>query len=394
MSTKVEIYDTTLRDGEQAPGIHLSPEQKLRVALRLEEAGVDIIEAGFPVNGESEKKAIKMIVREVEDSEVAVLCRPIPEEIEMCQDLLSKASRSRLHLWIATSPIHMRSKLHMNEEEVLIKTVKALRYASGRFDVVQFTSEDATRSNLGFLSKVMRESVRAGAEVVNVADTLGCALPDQMSLLVKHIRRAVKDRVPVGVHCHNDLGLATANSLASLRVGARHVDVTVTGIGERAGNASLEQIAAIMSFHKKSLGIEYNLKMDRLGKLCDTVISEMDLDIELFHPLIGKNAFRHEAGIHVHGMLNNPMTYELVDPRKFGLKGGEFVIGKHTGRAAVKDFLEKHDLAIDDDELGKLTDMIKERTTYKGPFTSDRELINFASLSGFDLISRGRFKDE
>ena len=210
MTDNVEIYDTTLRDGEQAPGIHLSPEQKLRVARSLEEVGVDIIEAGFPINGETEKKAIKMIVREVDDSEVAVLCRPIPEEIEMCQELLSKAAHSRLHLWIARSPIHMKSKLRMTEDQVMKKLVNALRFSSGRFDTVQFTSEDSTRSNLKFLGKLMREAVRSGAEVVNVADTLGCAIPDHMSILVEHIRREIKDRVPVGVHCHNDLGLATA----------------------------------------------------------------------------------------------------------------------------------------------------------------------------------------
>ena len=391
MTDNVEIYDTTLRDGEQAPGIHLSPEQKLRVARSLEEVGVDIIEAGFPINGETEKKAIKMIVREVDDSEVAVLCRPIPEEIEMCQELLSKAAHSRLHLWIATSPIHMKSKLRMTEDQVMKKLVNALRFSSGRFDTVQFTSEDSTRSNLKFLGKLMREAVRSGAEVVNVADTLGCAIPDHMSILVEHIRREIKDRVPVGVHCHNDLGLATANSLAAIRSGARHVDVTVTGIGERSGNAPLEQIAAILDFHQRHIGVQHNLKMDRLGNLCDVVIKEMRLDIEVFHPLIGKNSFRHESGIHVHGMLNNPMTYEFLNPEQFGIKGGEFVIGKHTGKAAVRHFLEKNDLVVDDEELGRLTEMIKERTTYKGPFNSEKELIDFASLSGFDLIDKGGF---
>ena len=167
--------------------------------------------------------------------------------------------------------------------------------------------------------------------------------------------------------------------------------MTVTGIGERSGNAPLEQIAAILDFHQRHIGVQHNLKMDRLGNLCDVVIKEMRLDIEVFHPLIGKNSFRHESGIHVHGMLNNPMTYEFLNPEQFGIKGGEFVIGKHTGKAAVRHFLEKNDLVVDDEELGRLTEMIKERTTYKGPFNSEKELIDFASLSGFDLIDKGGF---
>lgn len=361
--------------------------------MALEDAGVDIIEAGFPINGKTEQKSIKMIIREVENPEIALLCRPIPEEIDLCQDLLSKANKSRLHLWIATSPIHMKDKLDMTPDEVLKKAVMAIRYAAGKFDTIQFSSEDSTRSHLDFLGKIMREAVRAGADVVNLADTVGCAMPEHTALMVKHIRAAVKDRVPVGIHCHNDLGLATANTVSALMAGANHFDVTVTGIGERAGNASLEQLAIVMLFHSRHLNVHCNLKTDRLGALCDTVVREMNLDIEISHPLIGENAFKHESGIHVHGMLNNPLTYELVNPEELGLGHGEFIIGKHTGKAAVRHFLEKNGLSIDKDSLLKLTELIKEKTTYDGPFLDESELIDFATVNGFDLTNMEGFID-
>jgi 2-isopropylmalate synthase len=382
---RVSVFDTTLRDGEQAPGIHLSPEQKLRIAQALDAASIDVIEAGFPANGNSEKIAIRMIAKDIENSEVAVLCRPISSEIDLCQDILSKACRSRLHLWIPTSEIHMRDKLRMEPEEVLTKMVNAIRYAKDKFDRIQFSSEDATRSDLEFLGIIMREGVRAGADVVNLADTVGCAMPEHLALLIQHIRHSVKDRVPVGIHCHNDLGLASANTLAAVRAGAGQVDCTVTGIGERAGNCPLEQMATILKFNERHLKVTLGVRSDKLGSLCDTVIKEMGLKVQIWQPLIGENAFKHESGIHVHGMLNNPLTYEILRPEDLGLSKSEFVIGKHTGKAAVKYFLEKNNQTLDDDSLIKLTDLIKETTTYQGPFRNELDLIDFAKMKGFLL---------
>jgi len=382
---RVFIFDTTLRDGEQAPGIHLTPEQKLKIAKALEKTGTDVIEAGFPVNSPSEKESVRLIAREVERSEVAVLCRPIPEEIDLCEDILSKASRSRLHLWIATSPIHMKFKLNMPPAKVMDKAISAIRYASGKFDSIQFSSEDATRSHMDFLAKLMREVVRAGADVVNLADTVGCALPEHMALMVKEMRKAVKDRVPVGVHCHNDLGLATANTISSIRAGARQVDLTVTGVGERSGNTSFEQVVVTLMFHKKHFDVETKVDMSELGNLCDTVIREMGIRTGHYQPLIGENSFRHESGIHVHGMLNNPLTYELVDPKNIGLSGGSIVIGKHTGKAAIRHLLEKNGCTMDDDELVKLTEFIKERSVISGPLETEKELLDLAIENGFDL---------
>jgi len=382
---KVAIFDTTLRDGEQAPGIQVSPETKLIIARALEDAGIDVIEAGFPVNSPSEKRSVELIANELSISEVTVLCRPIKEEIDLCRDILRRAERTRLHLWIATSPIHMKYKLNMSPAKVMNKTIEAIRYASGKFDTVQFSSEDATRSDLDFLSGIMREAVRAGADVVNLADTVGCALPEHMALLVTEIRSAVRDRVPVGVHCHNDLNLATANTLASIRAGAKQVDVTVTGIGERAGNASLEQLAVALLFHKKHFEVETNIRPDKLGSLCDTVVREMKLKVGLTQPLIGENAFKHESGIHVHGMLNNPMTYELVDPQVLGILGKRYILGKHTGKAAVKHFLGKKGCTLAEHELEKLTEMVKEYSIDNGPLEDEEALIDFARSNGFKL---------
>jgi 2-isopropylmalate synthase len=326
-----------------------------------------------------------MISKEVENSEVAVLCRPIKSEIDLCEDILSKAARSRLHLWIPTSTIHMRDKLRMEPSDVMNKMINSIRYAKGKFDRIQFSSEDATRSELDFIGRIMREGVRAGADVVNLADTVGCAMPEHMALLVRHVKEAVKDRVPVGIHCHNDLGLATANTLAAVRAGAGQVDCTVTGIGERAGNCSLEQIAVVIKFNGKHLGAETSIKIDKLGSLCDTVIREMGLKVQIWQPLIGENAFKHESGIHVHGMLNNPLTYEILNPEEMGLGKGQFVIGKHTGKAALKYFLERNNYWLDEESLISLTDMVKETTTYNGPFKTEDELLGFARMRGFEL---------
>jgi 2-isopropylmalate synthase len=385
---KISIFDTTLRDGEQAPGIHLTPNQKVKIAIALEKAGTDVIEAGFPINSPSEKESVSMIARQIENSEVAVLCRPIPSEIDLCQEILSKATKSRLHLWIATSPIHMKYKLNMGPAKVMEKAISAIRYASGKFDSIQFSSEDATRSHIDFLGKLMREAARAGADVVNLADTVGCALPEHMALITREIRRAVKDKVPVGVHCHNDLGLATSNTLAAIRAGAGQVDLTVTGVGERSGNTSFEQVVVSLIFHEKHFKVETNINRVELGDLCDTVIEEMGLRTSHSQPLIGENSFRHESGIHVHGMLNNPMTYELVNPKDLGINGGEFVIGKHTGKAAVKHFLERNGCSLEDEELGKFTELVKERSTIMGPLETEKQLMDFALESGFNLQSK------
>lgn len=384
-SRKVGIFDTTLRDGEQAPGIQLSPDSKMIIARALEEVGVDVLEAGFPVNSPSERRSVEMIAKDIQETEIAVLCRPIKEEIDLCHQILRKANRSRIHIWIATSPIHMKYKLNMSPGKVMDKAITAIRHASGKFDTIQFSSEDATRSDLDFLTNLMREAARAGADVVNLADTVGCALPEHMALLVGEIRRAVKDKIPVGVHCHNDLNLATANTIASIRAGAGQVDVTVTGIGERAGNTSLEQLAVALIFHEKHFGIETGIRPDRLGSVCDTVINEMNLRVGLTQPLIGENAFRHESGIHVHGMLNNPMTYELVDPKVLGLLGKKYILGKHTGKAAVKHFLQKKGCMLPENQIDRLTEMVKERSLETGPLEDENALVDFALKNGFDI---------
>lgn len=323
----VRILDTTLRDGEQMPGIALRPDQKLKIALALEDLGVDSIEAGFPITSSGEFEAVKIIAREISSSEVIALARSVKEDI----DKVINADTDAIHLFIATSDIHMKYKLRLSPQQVIERAVAAVEYARSHGLIIEFSAEDATRTNPEFLTRVFQAVVDAGASRIDIADTVGVAYPSSMARLVSHIRSSVKGNYIISVHCHNDFGMATANSVAGVEAGAGQIHATILGVGERAGNAALEEVAAAIKF---LLGFDTRIKFDRINSVVQLITERYGLVIPPNKAIVGRNAFSHESGIHVHGILSHPLTYEPIDPSLVGAER-RIVIGKHSGKHAV-----------------------------------------------------------
>ena len=321
------MLDTTLRDGEQTPGVALKPEDKLLIALKLEELGVDSIEAGFPVVSDGEFRAVKAIAKEVSNSEVIALARTRKEDIDSVID----ADADAVHIFIATSDIHMRYKLRMSREEVLDAAVNAVSYAKSHGLTVEFSAEDATRSDPGFLVKVFQEVVNAGADRLDIADTVGVMWPSRMAWLVRFVRENVRGNYLLSVHCHDDFGMAVANSVAAIEAGADQAHGTINGVGERAGNAALEEIAAAVKF---LLNYDVGIKFERIKEVSDIVSKLFGIPVPPNKAIVGANAFSHESGIHVHGVLSNPRTYEPIDPSAVGMSR-RIVVGKHSGRHSI-----------------------------------------------------------
>ncbi|MEM4678120.1 MAG: 2-isopropylmalate synthase [Acidilobaceae archaeon] len=328
----VRILDTTLRDGEQMPGISLTPQQKLEIALALEDAGVDAIEAGYPAVSEGEFKAVREIARNVYKSEVIALARATKSDI----DKAIEAEVPSVHLFIATSEIHMKYKLKMSPEEVLEKAVWAVDYAKSHGLTVEFSAEDSTRSDPRFLVKVFQAVVDTGASRIDIADTVGVATPSSMKKLVEYVSTEVKGSYIISVHCHDDFGMSVANSISAVEAGARQVHVTVLGVGERAGNAALEEVVTSLEF---LLGFKTKVRLNAIPKLAELVSKHYKLVIPPNKAIVGANAFAHESGIHVHGVLVNPLTYEPLDPSLLGLQR-KIVVGKHSGRHAIEHVLK------------------------------------------------------
>lgn len=335
----IKIFDTTLRDGEQAPGCTMNIREKVEIARQLEQMGVDVIEAGFPVASPDDFEAVSTIARELNKTSVAALCRCVHQDIEMGAKALRDAKKPRLHVFIATSDLHMQVKLGLSREQVLGRIVECVAYAKSLCDEVEFSAEDASRSDKDFLLKCFNAAVRSGATIINIPDTVGYSTPDEMFELVSYISNNLinRDRVALSVHCHNDLGMAVANTLAALRAGAEQVEGTINGIGERAGNAALEEI--IMAIHTRGdileLATDINTKqIYRTSKLISTI---MGAEVPTNKPIVGRNAFSHEAGIHQHGVIKNPLTYEIMSPSVIGINTSDLILGKHSGRHAFED---------------------------------------------------------
>lgn len=342
---KIYIFDTTLRDGEQSPGCSMNLEEKIVMARQIEELGADIIEAGFPIASEGDFEAVSAIAEECRDTTVAALARTADKDIELAAKALEGASRPRIHTFVATSDIHMEFKLKKSREEVLEMTHTAVSKASSFAGEVEFSAEDATRSEPEFLCEVFRTAVAAGATIINVPDTVGYTLPSEFSALISKIRAEVVGESPVtiSVHCHNDLGLAVANSLAAVEAGARQVECTVNGIGERAGNASLEEIVMACRVRNDRMPYEIGVNPELLYPTSKLLSSIISFGVQPNKAIVGRNAFAHEAGIHQHGVLSNPLCYEIMTPESVGVPGNALVLGKHSGR---------HALAARYDELG------------------------------------------
>jgi len=334
---RVKIFDTTLRDGEQSPGCSMNLNEKVRMATRLQALGVDIIEAGFPIASEGDFAAVKAVAATCREVTVAALCRTAEQDVARAAEALAGAAHPRIHTFVATSDIHLEHKLKKTRREVLVMTRAAVEQARRYAEEVEFSAEDATRSDPEYLFEVLDTAVEAGATVLNVPDTVGYTTPGEFGNLIEQVKkRVVRDRdVIISVHCHNDLGLAVANSLVAIEAGARQVECTINGIGERAGNASLEEIVMALRVRADRLPYTTSIDTEQLYPTSQLLSEIVGFDVQPNKAIVGRNAFAHEAGIHQHGVINNPLCYEIMTPESVGVPANALVLGKHSGRHAL-----------------------------------------------------------
>ncbi|HEY7547620.1 MAG TPA: 2-isopropylmalate synthase [Blastocatellia bacterium] len=355
MSDRVFIFDTTLRDGEQSPGCSMNLEEKLRLAIQLETLGVDIIEAGFPVASNDDFAAVREIARTCRRPIIAGLARALPEDIERAWEALREADRPRIHTFLATSDIHLEYKLKITRREALEQIDRAVRLARNLAPEVEFSPEDATRTDLEFLCEVVRTAISAGATIINIPDTVGYTIPREFARIIATLREKVEeiDRATISVHCHNDLGLAVSNSLAAIEAGARQVECTINGIGERAGNASLEEITMTLSVRHDLLRYQTAINAPEIYRTSQMLSNITGIQVQPNKAIVGRNAFAHEAGIHQHGVLANSLTYEIMRPEMVGVKQSTLVLGKHSGRHALQKRYEEMGYQLSRTELDK-----------------------------------------
>jgi 2-isopropylmalate synthase len=362
MKDRVIIFDTTLRDGEQSPGASMNTAEKLRLAVQLEKLGVDVLEAGFPAASEGDFDAVSSIAAKLKKTEVAGLARSGKEDIDRAWQSVRHAKKPRIHTFIATSDIHLEYKLKMSREEVLKAAVEAVRYAKSFTENVEFSAEDGSRSDRDYLCRVFEAAIEAGATTVNLPDTVGYAIPQEFESLVRYVmgHTANIGKAVFSVHCHNDLGLATANTLAAVYAGARQAEVTINGIGERAGNTSLEEV--VMSLHTRPnfLNVHTGIDTTEIYPTSRLVSMITGILVQPNKAIVGANAFAHEAGIHQDGVLKNPMTYEIMKPETIGLSRNKLVLGKHSGRHALRDHLKALGYDLSDEELNLVFKKFKE----------------------------------
>ncbi len=376
MISRVYIFDTTLRDGEQSPGVSLSVGEKLEIARMLEALGVDIIEAGFPVASPGDFEGVKAVAQTVKDVQVAALARANERDIDVAWEAIKGAASPRIHTFIATSDIHLQYKLRKTREEVLELAVQAVKHAKKYTPHVEFSAEDATRSDWDYLARVVIEVIKAGATTVNIPDTVGYTVPQEYYELISHLVKALKandlyhklesGEVIFSVHCHNDLGLGVANSVSALLAGARQVECTINGIGERAGNAALEEIVMILQvrqdYFKRVLGSSLTTRIDtkRIVPTSQLVSRLTGMYVQANKAIVGANAFAHESGIHQHGVIMHRGTYEIMDPKEVGWTGSAIVLGKHSGRHAVRFKLESRGWKLTSDQLSKIFERFRQ----------------------------------
>jgi len=354
VTRRITIFDTTLRDGEQSPGIALRPDEKAEIARQLERLGVDVIEAGFAVSSPGDFEGVKAVAAAVERPTVASLCRTRKEDIDAAAEALAGARRSRIHIFLATSPVHMEKKLRMEPEEVVEQARWAVGYARASVDQVEFSCEDATRSDPHFVARVCCEAVRAGATTINLPDTVGYCLPSEYAEFILEVRRLCPElgSVTLSVHCHNDLGLAVANTLAGLQAGATQAECTVNGIGERAGNAALEEVVMALEVRQSSFGMKSGVVTREIGVASRLVQQLTGYAVQRNKAIVGANAFAHEAGIHQDGMLKDATTYQIMDPAQLGLEM-TLPLGKHSGRHAFARACAEAGIQLDGEALAK-----------------------------------------
>jgi len=352
----VRIFDTTLRDGEQSPGFSMNTDEKIRMARQLARLGVDTIEAGFPISSRGDLEAVQAVAREVRDVPIAALARAKKSDIDAAVEALTPAASSRLHIFLATSDLHLQVKLHMTREQALEAIGSMIRYGRQHVAEVEFSAEDAGRTEIGYLCQVCKTAVDAGATILNLPDTVGYAVPEEYGEMFRRVREFLGDQqgITLSAHCHDDLGLAVANSLAAVRAGVRQIECTVNGIGERAGNAALEEIAVALAVRKDSFGVTTNIKLDQLFPASRLLTEVTGAVVAPNKAVVGANAFAHEAGIHQDGIIKNPLTYEIISPETVGVPARSLVMGKHSGRNALRSNLRDLGFAPSDAELAEI----------------------------------------
>jgi len=381
MEQQIKIFDTTLRDGEQSPGYSMNKPEKLQFARKLEQLQVDLIEAGFPIASEGDFETVKEIAKTITESSVAGLCRTTPFDIETAAKAVEKAAKPRIHTFIATSDIHMKYKLCKSREEVIESAVRGVELAKSYCDDIEFSAEDASRSDPEFLYQIFEETIKAGATVINVPDTVGYALPWEFGELIKGIRENVPniDQAVLSVHCHNDLGLAVANSLSAVQNGAQQIECTINGIGERAGNASLEEIVMAIETRKNSMNYSTGINTREIYPASQLLAQITGKGVQPNKAIVGDNAFAHEAGIHQHGVLKNPLCYEIMTPESVGLTSNKIVIGKHSGRFALGKKLEDMGYKLSKDELNTAYKSVT-RLADKKKIVKDHDLTSIMAM--------------
>ncbi|RKX75442.1 MAG: 2-isopropylmalate synthase [Spirochaetes bacterium] len=350
---KVYVFDTTLRDGEQSPGASMSIEQKNELAIQLAHLGVDVIEAGFPVSSPHQFKACKLIAESVKGPIIAALARTLEADIDSAVESIKKAEHPRIHTFIASSPIHMKHKLKRSPDEVIEMAVKAVIYARNRVPEVEFSPEDATRSELDFLCFLIERVIDAGAKIINIPDTVGYALPVEFGEFIKSIKEKVSnmDKAILSVHCHNDLGLAVANTLSAVKNGARQIETTINGIGERAGNAALEEVVMAINVRKDYYFFSTDINTKQIYNTSRLLSNIIGFPIPRNKPIVGENAFAHESGIHQDGVLKHRETYEIMTPESVGKYTSDIVLGRHSGKHGFKKRLSELGLTLTDEEM-------------------------------------------
>lgn len=389
MPEKIAIFCTTLRDGEQSPGASMNIEEKLIVAQQLERLNVDVIEAGFPISSEGDFEAVKRIAQTVRKPQIAALCRANFKDIDRAWEALKYARNPRIHTFIATSDIHMKYKLRKTREQVLEEAVKAVRYAKRYCDNIEFSAEDATRSDRDFLCQVFEAVINEGATVINVPDTVGYAIPLEYGELIRYIMEHVPNinKVTVSTHCHDDLGLAVANSLMAILNGARQIECTINGIGERAGNTSLEEVVMAIKTRKDFLNFETQIVTEQIYPTSRLVSQITGIQVPPNKAIVGGNAFAHEAGIHQDGVLKEKLTYEIMRPEEVGIPKSTLVMGKHSGRHAFRQKLKELGFDLNDEELDKAFERFKSIADKK-KVVYDEDLVAIVTQETFKWPER------
>jgi 2-isopropylmalate synthase len=361
MTDRLIIFDTTLRDGEQSPGASMNLAEKLEIAHALAELGVDVIEAGFPIASPGDFDAVQAIAQQVEGATICGLARCNAADIDRAWEALKPAMKPRIHVFLATSAIHREFKLHMAKDEIVRRAVEGVKRAKGYLDDVEFSPEDAARTELDFLAEVVEKAIEAGATTVNIPDTVGFAVPEQYAAAIRHLKQNVRgiDKAVLSVHCHNDLGLAVANSLAAVKEGARQIECTINGLGERAGNCALEEIVMAVKTRGDYFGLQSGVHSKRLLPTSRLVSRVTGMQVQRNKAIVGQNAFAHEAGIHQDGMLKHSQTYEIMRPEDVGLQRTELVLGKHSGRHALRQRIRDLGYHLDDQQLQQVFEQFK-----------------------------------